>query len=320
MKTRVPADLLDAVRYFADPTICLQFLAEARWPNGVTCPRKDCGGKNHWEFTSKDGRRHLWRCKSCKKQFSVKVGSIFEDSPLGLDKWLPAVWLLTASKKGYSSHRLAAAISVCQKTAWFMLHRIRAALKAGSFEAPLSGEVEADTTGVGGKEKNKHAAQRSHCGTGNVGKAIVFGLLSRHGEVRAKTVTDESGQTLHPLIREHVEQGANLFTDSAGAFSHGLQGDYAHEVINHAEEFVRGNVHTNGIENFWSLFKRTIYGTHHFVMPWQLDRYLDDATFRFNNRKIGDGSRFTLACSQTDGRRLTWKKLTGKENNGGALS
>jgi transposase-like protein len=305
MKTKVPADLLDAVRYFSDPVICREFLADARWPNGVTCPRQGCGGKEHWFIKT----RAIWRCKTCNKQFSVKVGSIFEDSPLGLDKWLPAVWLLTSSKKGYSSHRLAAALSVTQKTAWFMLHRIRVALKSGSFETPLSGEVEADTTGIGGKEKNKHASKRLHQGTGNAGKAIVFGLLSRHGEVRAKSVNDESGETLHPLIREHVESGADLFTDAAGAFRYGLEDQYTHEVINHAEEYVRGNVHTNGIENFWSLFKRTVYGTHHFVMPWQLDRYLDDATFRYNNRKMSDSARFALACSQADGRRLTWKEL-----------
>ncbi|HLW71891.1 MAG TPA: IS1595 family transposase [Candidatus Binataceae bacterium] len=307
MKTGVPKTLLDAVRYFADPIICRDFLAAARWPDGVTCPRKGCASKDHWFIKT----RSLWRCKSCKKQFSVKVGSIFEDSPLGLDKWLPAVWILTASKKGYSSHGLAAAIGVCQKTAWFMLHRIRAALKNGSFETPLSGEVEADTTGVGGKEKNKHASKRLHRGTGFAGKAIVFGLLSRHGEVRAATVSDESGQTLHPLIRKNVESGSDLFTDAAGAFRFGLEDEYAHEVINHAEEFVRGRVHTNGIENFWSLFKRTVYGTHHFVMPWQVDRYLDDATFRYNNRKLSDGARFALACAQADGRRLTWKELTG---------
>jgi len=310
MKTRIPADLLDAVRYFADLSVCREFLAAARWPEGVTCPRKECASKNHWFIKT----RNIWRCKSCKKQFSVKVGSIFEDSPLGLDKWLPAVWMLTAATKGYSSHRLAAAISVCQKTAWFMLHRIRKAMQAGSFEAPLSGEVEADTTAIGGKEKNKHSVKRLHRGTGNIGKAIVFGLLSRHGEVRAKVVRDESGQTLHPFIRANVKSGTDLYTDAAGAFSYGLETDYAHEVINHAEEFVRGRVHTNGIENFWSLFKRTVYGTHHFVMPWQLDRYLDDATFRFNNRKLSDGARFALACGQTDGRRLTWKELTARES------
>lgn len=309
MKTKTPTDLLDAVRYFADPEVCRKFLAAARWPDGVVCPRPGCGGKRHWEITAKDGR-HLWRCKICKKQFSVKVGSIFEDSPIGLEKWLPAVWLVTAATKGYSSHRLAAALGVTQKTAWFMLQRIRAALKAGSLESPMSGPVEADTTGIGGKEKNKHASKQLHRGTGNAGKAIVFGLLARHGEVRAKAVSGESRRELQPFIREHVAPGARLFTDAAGAFSKGLQGDYAHEVINHAEEYVRGNVHTNGIENFWSLFKRRIYGTHHFVMPEHLDRYLDDAAFRYNHRKMGDGERFALACSQTDGRRLTWAELT----------
>jgi transposase-like protein len=147
--TRTPVDLLDAVRFFADPNVCRDFLAEARWPNGVTCPRFGCGSTKVWFIKT----RAIWRCKQCLKQFSVKVGSIFEDSPLGLDKWLPAVWLLTAATKGYSSHRLGKALSVTQKTAWFMLHRIRLAMRAGSFEAPLSGEIEGDTSGIGGNEK-----------------------------------------------------------------------------------------------------------------------------------------------------------------------
>src|SRR5208282_3618982 len=168
--------------------------------------------------------------------------------------------------------------------------------------------------GIGGKERNKHLSKRLHRGTGNAGKAIVFGLLARHGEVRAKSVPNERAETLQSVIRENVASGEVLYTDQASSF-HGVQRDYAHDVINHAEEFVRGRVHTNGIENFWSNFKRRIYGTHHFVMPWQLDRYLDDATFRYNNRKMTDGARFALACRQADGRRLTWKELTGKEED-----
>ncbi len=307
MKTRIPTDLLDAVRYFADLNVCREFLAAARWPNGVQCPRKGCDSKEVWFIKT----RSIWRCKRCRRQFSVKVGTIFEDSPLGLDKWLPAVWLLTAATKGYSSHRLAHALSVTQKTAWFMLHRIRLALRAGSFDTPMSGEVEGDTTGVGGLEKNKHRSKRLPHGTGNAGKAIVFGLLSRHGQVRAKSVPNERAETLQAIIRRNVESGAILYTDQAASFR-GLNRDYAHDVINHAEEYVRGNVHTNSIEGFWSLFKRRIYGTHHFVMPWQLDRYLDDATFRFNTRTLSDGGRFGLALSQTNRRRLTYKELTGQ--------
>ena len=309
MKT--PRTLIEAIRYFADPEICRNYLAECRWPNGVTCPRKGCGSKEAWFIRT----RAIWRCKSksCGKQFSVKVGSIFEDSPISLDKWLPAVWLLTCSTKGYSSHRLAKALGVTQKTAWFMLHRIRLALRAGSFETPMSGPVEGDTTGIGGLEKNKHRSQRLHRGTGNVGKAVVFGLLARHGQIRARRVPNERAETLQSVIRRNVESGAILYTDEAASFR-GLNADYAHEVINHSEEYVRGAVHTNGIESFWANFKRTVYGTHHFVMPWQLDRYLDDATFRFNQRKIGDGDRFALALAQSDGRRLTYKELTNGDN------
>jgi transposase-like protein len=176
MSTRIPADLLDAVRYFADPTVCRQFLADARWPNGVTCPRLGCGNKEVWFIKT----RGIWRCKRCLKQFSVKVGSIFEDSPLGLDKWLPAVWLLTAATKGYSSHRLAHALSVTQKTAWFMLHRIRFAMRRGTFEASLSGEVEADTTGVGGKERNKHLSKRLQRGTDRCGRSLFRASERKH--------------------------------------------------------------------------------------------------------------------------------------------
>ena len=308
MKSRAPQTLLEAVRYFADPEVCRWTVAECRWPHGVTCPRPECRSKAVWFIRT----RGIWRCKKCRKQFSAKVGSIFEDSPLGLDKWLPGVWLLSSSKKSVSSYQFAKALGVTQKTAWFMLHRIRLAMRNGSLDAPLSGEVDVDETFPGGKERNKHKSKRLHRGTGPVGKAAVLGLLARHGEVRAHVIPDIRKGTLQAEVRRNVAPGATVYSDALRSYD-GLDGEYVQEVINHAEEFVRGKVHTNSIENFWSLFKRTIYGTHHFVMPDHLDRYLDDATFRFNTRKLSNGERFALTVAGADGGRLTYRELTSKE-------
>lgn len=287
-----------------------KFVAELRWPNGVTCPRGGCGCANvHFIAT-----RGIWRCNGCKKQFSVKVGTIFEDSPIGLDKWLPAIWMVTADKKGVSSPQLARALGVTQKTGWFMLHRIRLAMKAESFNAPLSGEVEADETFVGGKERNKHASRRLHRGTGPMGKAAVMGLLQRHGEVRVKHVPNNRRSTVQTEIQRHVAPGSTVYTDALASYN-GLEAAYIHEVIDHAEAYVRGQVHTNGLENFWSLFKRTIYGRYHSVEPFHLDRYLDEGTLRFNTRNIDDSERFTMIAGQVAGRRLTYEELIGKTGN-----
>ncbi len=186
MKNTIPQTLLEAVRYFTDPEVCISFLAEIRWPNGVACPRAGCGSKEVWTINSKT-RGTIFRCKACRKQFTVKVGTILEDSPLGLDKWLPAFWLELSSKKDFSSYQLARAIKVTQRTAWFMLHRIRAVMQEQN-GTPLSGEVEVDETFIGGKERFKHANKRLHQGRGAIGKAAVMGLLERHGEIRAKHV------------------------------------------------------------------------------------------------------------------------------------
>jgi transposase-like protein len=314
-EARFPTTLLEAVRYFSDEAICRDFLAGLRWPNGVRCTRCDS------ERIGFLATRSLWRCKDCRKEFSVKKGTIFEDSPIPLSKWLPAIWLYSAGKKGRSSHQLARDLGVTQKTAWFISHRIRLAMDTDSFDAPLSGDVEADETFIGGKARNMHQSVRARkiTGTGGAGKVAVMGLLERHGEVRARVVSTRHKPVLQGEIRRHVAPGSTVYTDELKSYE-GLDADYVHEVINHAENYVRGRVHTNGIENFWSLFKRVIYGTHHSVEPFHLDRYLSENVQRFNTRQLRDGVRFTQTAGRVLGRRITYKELTGKVDLKGAMA
>jgi transposase-like protein len=258
--------------------------------------------------------RRVWQCKTRhpKSQFSVKVGTIFEDSPIGLDKWLCAMWMLANCKNGNSSWELHRTLGVTQKSAWFMLQRIRLALQ-GEDSGKLSGQVEVDETYIGGLARNMHrdVRERRIQGTGGKGKIAVMGLLERDGKVRAKVIRDATQLTLHAEVRSNVEPGAELFTDGWKSYG-GLHQDYVHQVIDHAEKYVDGQIHTNGIENFWSLLKRGIKGTYVSVEPFHLFRYLDEQTFRFNNRKVDDASRFHLAVSQIVGKRLTYAEVTGK--------
>ncbi len=303
---KFPETLIGAVRYFSDEAVCRDFVAELRWPNGVRCMR--CDGKELGFVSS----RSLWRCKACKYEFTVKKGTIFEDSPIALSKWLPALWMYSAFKKGVSSHQLARNLGVTQKTAWFMSHRIRLAMEIGHFDAPLSGEVEADETFVGGKARFQHEHKKKHIGTGGMGKVAVMGLLERHGELRARVVPSVRKGTLQNEVRASVAPGSTLYTDASLSYR-GLHTDYVHEVIDHAESYVRDRVHTNGLENFWSLFKRMIYGTHHSVDPDQLDRYLDEATYRFNTRETSDTTRFVAATARVIGKRITYRQLIGED-------
>jgi transposase-like protein len=260
----LPQTLMDAIRYFSDPDICLAFVAGLRWPDGVTCPQ--CGSP---EVTFLANRR-VWQCrgKHERRQFSVKTGTIFEDSPLGLDKWLAAIWMIANAKNGISSYEIARSLGVTQKSAWFMLHRIRLAMQTGTF-AKLGGEVEVDETYIGGKARNMHRGARKAKGRGAVGKAVVMGLLERHGEVRTHVVPDTVRKTLHDKVRDHVEPGSTVYTDELASYK-GLESDYAHKVINHAEAYVKGSIHTNGLENFWSLFKRCVKGTYVAIEPFHL--------------------------------------------------
>jgi transposase-like protein len=306
-----PKTLLEAVKFFGEFENCRSFMIEARWPDGVVrCP--ECGS-DHVTYMAKTRR---WKCygKHPRPQFTLKVGTIFEDSPIPLEKWLPALWLIVNCKNGISSYEVARGLGVTQKTAWFMLHRLRRALQTGSF-TKLKGEVEVDETFIGGKARNMHVAQRQRrvTGTGGKDKAVVMGILERGGNVRTTVVENRKKNALQAEIKKHVEAGSALYSDELKSYD-GLAGEYAHEVINHAVAYVDGKVHTNGLENFWSLFKRGIHGTYVSVEPFHLFRYLDEETFRFNNRskELGDAGRFRLALAHIVGKRLTYDELTGK--------
>jgi len=298
-----PKTLQEVIKHFSNEAICIKFFADLRWQDGIAvCPRCE---------STKTGflaTRNVWKCKACKKQFSIKVGTIFEGSNINLDKWICAIWLLSSAKNGISSYEIHRAIGVTQKTAWFMLHRIRFIMENGTIEK-LS--VECDETFIGGKAKNMHKHKREAIiqGRGSVGKTAVFGALERKGRVLAKVIEKTDRETLHSEIKEKVETGANLFTDEWRSYR-GLDESYIHEVINHGIEYVKGNVHTNGIENFWALLKRTLKGTYVSVEPFHLGRYLAEQTFRFNERKGNDQDRFLKAVGNIAGKRLTYEQLT----------
>jgi transposase-like protein len=300
-----PKTLLEAVRYFSDLDVCNEYMKGIKWPNGkIVCPK--CGKDRVGEIKT----RKMLRCKDCRKQFSYKVGTIFEDSPLGLDKWFVAVWCITNAKNGISSYELGRALGVTQKSAWHMLHRIRLAMHN---ETPkrLSGTVEADETYVGGHAKNMHASKRKEKikGRGIVGKAIVQGVLERGGRVIAGVVPNTKRKTVQPNVREIVRPGATVYTDNFQSYV-GLEDEYLHEAVDHSRGvYVRDNCHTNSMENFWSLLKRGIGGTYISVMPWHLFRYVDEQVFRFNERKGTDQSRFDAAMRKIMGKRLQYSEL-----------
>ena len=278
-----------------------------RWPDGqVQCPR--CGSEN---VTYLENAR-VWKCysKHPKAKFSLKVGTIFEDSPLGLDKWFTAMWLIANCKNGISSYELGRHLGITQKAAWHVNHRIRLAMQNGSL-AKLSGHVEVDETFIGGLARNRHSNKRKHEGTGGAGKVAVMGVLERRGEVRAMVVPNVRRETLQPTVMRHVEQGSSVYTDAYVSYNQ-LDEEYVHNVINHAVEYVRGNVHTNGIENFWALLKRMLKGTYIAVEPFHLFRYLDEQSFRFNKRKMTDFERFETVLSMVFGKRLEYKQLIGQ--------
>jgi transposase-like protein len=305
-----PNTLQEAILFFSDPDRCLNLLVKSRWPDGVVkCPT--CGS-DQVRFLA---TRRIWECKTkhFKRQFSVKVGTVFEDSPIGLDKWFTAAWMVGNCKNGVSSYEIHRALKVTQKTAWFMDHRIRLAMQSGTFEK-VAGEFEVDESFIGGLARNMHKDKKAKItGTGGAGKAIVMGLLDRkRKKVRLRHVANTQTTTLQGVVREYVEGGSYLFSDAFAAYN-GLDREYIYQVIDHAESYVQGNVHTNTIENFWSLLKRCLKGTYIAVEPFHLFRYLDEQAFRYNERKNDDGGRFLEVLNGVTGRRVTYKKLTGKE-------
>lgn len=303
---QVPTTLLEAVVYFSDERKAWRTVVNQRWAEGVFCPRCNCTNVHLIES------RKIWRCGGCKRQFSVKTGTIFEESPIGFAKWLPAMWLIVNAKNGISSCELSRALKVTQKTAWFMLHRIREAMDAGTFEK-LEGLVEADETFIGGKAKNMHKWQREGMGRGSKGKAAVHGMIERGGKVIATTVRNLEGPTLRGNIHKYVDQDAIIFTDEFKAYEL-LNKKYRHHVIDHTKGYVLdGGIHTNTIENFWSLLKRGLKGTYISVEPFHLFRYVNEQVFRFNERKENDQSRFLLALTQVVNKRLTYNQLIGKD-------
>jgi transposase-like protein len=310
-----PKTLQQAIRYFSDEQVCIDTISKMRWPNGPVCPK--CGHGEHYYLAT----QKRWKCKKCAKQFSVKVGTIFEDSPISLDKWLVALWMLVNCKNGISSYEVGRALGLTQKSAWFVLHRLRLALQESSL-VKLGGQgktVEVDETFIGGLSRNMHADKRARRITAhgpNKDKTIVMGVLERGKKVRTAVVPDTKRRTLQGIVREHTEPGTDLMSDASPSYV-GLHEDYEHQVIDHAVAYVHGTVHTNGLENYWSLLKRGIKGSYVSVEPFHLFRYLDEQAFRFNNRAtkenpMNDGDRFDLALSQVAGKRLTFAEVTGK--------
>jgi transposase-like protein len=317
----LPKTLQEAILYFADFENCKAFMTDLRWPDGkVKCPRCDA------EKVTWLAKARVWKCygKHESPTFSLKTGTIFEDSPISLDKWIAAAWLLVTCKNGISSYEVSRDLGISQKSTWHMMHRLRFALHGGSFEK-LTGHVEIDETFIGGKARNMHKSRKLKALMGSrggvTGKPVVMGMLQRGGKVRTSVIGERDKPTLHAEVNANVRKGSKVYTDELIAYW-GLEENYAHQIINHAEEYVNGKIHTNGMENFWSLVKRGLHGTYVSVEPFHLFRYLDEQAYRYNNRKHDSGElmtdydRFKLAMAQIVGKRLTWDQLTGKEQDG----
>jgi transposase-like protein len=307
-----PKTLVEAIQYFSDAENCRQFMIAVRWADGIVkCPH--CGS----EKVTYLEKAKVYQCygKHAKSKFSLKVGTVFEDSPIGLEKWLPASWLLSNCKNGISSYELSKSIGVTQKSAWFMLHRIRTAMREDhgihTTGTDHQNPIEVDETFIGGKSKNKHLSQRKQTER----KTIVMGMLNRETrQIRAKVIPNVKRETLQAEILKNVGFNAHVYTDGwLGYVGLDEYKNFTHKTVNHINEYVNGRVHTQGIENFWSLLKRGLSGTYVAVEPFHMDSYVDEQVFRYNTRKKSDSQRFEKVLSQVAGKRLTYAELTGKE-------
>src|SRR6266704_3628840 len=268
-----PKTLQSAIKHYSDEQVCIDAVARLRWPNGPECPA--CGHKEHYYLKT----QKRWKCKECYKQFTVKLGTIFEDSPISLDKWLIALWLLVNCKNGVSSYEVGRDLGITQKSAWFVLHRLRLALQTGSM-GQLGGEgkhIEADETFIGGAARFMHADKhkRRITETGTKDKVAVMGMLERGGEIRAAVVGNRRKHGLQSNVLAHIKAGSAIYTDALMSYQGLREKGFEHEVIDHAEGYVNGQIHTNGLENFWSLLKRGLKGTYVSVEPFHLFWYLD---------------------------------------------
>ncbi len=315
-KNELPETLIEAIQYFANMDNAFNFMKSLRWPSGVVkCPR--CNSKD----VSFISTRKVWKCKHCttNKQFSIKVGTVMEDSPIKLDKWLSAFWLIANAKNGISSYELHRALGVTQKTGWFMLHRIRLAMQDGQPKS-FSGHVEADECYIGAKARYMHKDKRTGVGHAGIKKTTVLGVLQgnegeQHSRVMLKVTETNRKPELQAIVRGIVEKGSNIYTDNLRSYD-GLEDAYVHKIVDHLETYAQGQVHTNGLENFWSLFKRMIHGTYANVEPFHLFRYCDEQAFRFNERKDNDQGRFITALQGIVGKGLRYAKLIGQEDGG----
>ncbi len=315
-ETKFPQTLHAAIKYFADEDVAFEYMKAVRWPTGiVTCPRCS-SGKNSFVKT-----RKIWHCSECKRQFSIRVGTIFEDSPIKFDKWICATWLIANAKNGISSYEIGRSLGVCQKTGWFMLQRIRLAMQNGTIEK-MSGRVESDETFIGGRSRFMHKSKWKDV-SGWKGKTPVQGLLERTtggkaSRVKLKVLKTTRKHEVQGNVREYVLKGSEVHTDALRSYI-GMNDEYIHQVVDHAICYAKGHVHTNGLENFWCLLKRTIKGTYVNVEPFHLFRYLDEQAFRFNERKDTDAGRFIKVMAGIVGKSLTFAKLTGKTEGGECL-
>lgn len=311
--------LTDIAKNFSDEDKAREYFENLRWPDGPVCPH--CGSTEAYRLTPKPtskrpGRKGLLKCKYCRKQFTVRVGTVFEDSHIPLHKWFLAIHLLCSSKKGMSAHQIHRMVGVTYKSAWFMMHRVRYAMTQEPLASKLQGTIELDETYVGGKLQNMHASKRKAVREqqSRLGKAPVATLVERNGRVRSFPIDRVKGHNLKEILLENVEKGAQLFTDGKSPYL-GVDHDYNRESVNHLQgEYVRGSVYTNTVEGYFSIFKRGLIGVYHHVGKQHLHRYTAEFDFRYNRRKMKDGQRTIDVIKGAEGKRLMFTATVRKSD------